>query len=412
MAEFISLLLASVLAQADAGGLPKPTAQFPVFDGHNDLAWVIREKFGNDLSKVDLRQTTALDTDIPKLRKGGIQTQFWSVYVPAEDPTLPTPAHAQLEQIDVALRFIEAHPDTFLFATEVADIAKAKATGKIASFLGMEGGHTIENSLALLRSFYALGVRSMTLTHNSTLDWADAALDVPRNRGLTLFGKEVVREMNRLGMIVDISHVSAQVMKDVLATTQSPALFTHSAAYALVPHPRNVPDDIFADIRRTRSVLMVTFVPAFVSKEAAADNLAERAALKGASNPKERKRREEAFRKKAGPRPRARLAQVVEHIVYLKEKLGTEFIGIGGDFYGAEPDQQVEGLEDASTYGNLFIALKEKGLTDDELMNISHRNAQRVLTEVERVAKQLRSERPASNVRIEDSVKSLKGVRP
>ena len=243
-------------------------------DGHNDLPWTLRETFESDLSRVDLRKRGAtVDTDIPRLREGRVSGQFWSVFIPSG---LPNPARTQLEQIELARRMIDAYPDTFLLATSAADVERARQQGKIASFLGMENGQALENSLGALRAFYALGVRYMTLTHGKNNDWADSATDTAAHGGLTAFGREVVREMNRLGMLVDISHVSPDVMRQVLDLSEAPVLFSHSSARALVDHRRNVPDDVLARMARNGGVVMVTFIPAFVSAETAAWGRASR----------------------------------------------------------------------------------------------------------------------------------------
>ena len=240
----------------------------PLVDTHNDLPWTLREVFASDLSRVDLRQRGAtVDTDIPRLRAGLVSAQFWSVYLPSG---LPNPARTQLEQIELARRMIDAYPDTFLFATRAADVERARQQGKIASFLGMENGQALENSLGALRAYFALGVRYMTLTHGKNTDWADSATDTPAHGGLTPFGREVVREMNRLGMLVDISHVSPDVMRQVLDVSDAPVIFSHSSARALVDHPRDVPDDVLARMASNGGVVNVTFIPAFVSAATAA----------------------------------------------------------------------------------------------------------------------------------------------
>lgn len=242
----------------------------PLIDGHNDLAWVIREdkRAPRDVEAYDLRQRTRGDTDLPRLRSGQVGAQFWSVFIPGESRDSGY-AKVQLEQIDIARRVVERYPEALSLATTASDVTAAFRNGRIGALLGMEGGHAIENSLGALRSYYRLGVRYMTLTHNVTLDWADAAMDVPRHNGLTPFGKDVVREMNRLGMIVDISHVTPKVMHDVLDVTEAPVMFSHSSAMALTGHPRNVPDDVLRRLGKNGGVVMVTFIPAFVSQPVA-----------------------------------------------------------------------------------------------------------------------------------------------
>src|SRR5205085_414089 len=238
-------------------------------DGHNDLPWAIREAKGmtRDVEAYDLRRRTPKHTDLERLRKGMLGGQFWSVYIPGEIRDSGY-ARVQLEQIDIARRIIAKYPDAFQLCPTALCIRQAFAAGRIGSFLGMEGGHAIENSLGALRAYYDLGARYMTLTHNVTLDWADAALDKPAHGGLTKFGQEVVREMNRLGMLVDLSHVSPGTMSDALDVTEAPVIFSHSASRALNDHPRNVPDSILARLKANGGVVMVTFVPAFVSPEA------------------------------------------------------------------------------------------------------------------------------------------------
>ncbi|HZA91331.1 MAG TPA: dipeptidase, partial [Gemmatimonadales bacterium] len=241
----------------------------PLIDGHNDLAWEIREAKGapRDVAAYNLRTHAPKHTDLARLAEGKVAAQFWSIYIPGEIKDTGY-AKVQLEQFDIARRMIARYPDRLALALTAADIERDFKRGRIASLLGMEGGHAIENSLGALRAYYDLGARYMTLTHNVTLDWADAALDTARHGGLTEFGKEVVREMNRLGMLVDLSHVSPAVMSDALGVTESPVIFSHSSARALTNHPRNVPDSILARLPRNGGVVMVTFVPAFVSPEA------------------------------------------------------------------------------------------------------------------------------------------------
>jgi membrane dipeptidase len=238
----------------------------PIVDGHNDLPWVIREKFGSDVEGYDISKHAEFDTDIPRLREGRIGTQFWSVYVPSSLTPLEAMT-AQLEQIDLARRMIGLYPDDLMLATSVADVEAARAQGKIASLLGMEGGHAIVNSLGALRSYYQLGVRYMTLTHFHGNDWADSATDVSRHEGITDFGREVVREMNRIGMMVDLSHVSTATMNDVLDIAEAPVIFSHSSARALTDHARNVPDDVLKRMKANGGVVMVTFIPQYVNDE-------------------------------------------------------------------------------------------------------------------------------------------------
>ena len=239
----------------------------PLIDGHNDLPWQYREKAALDLSKLDIRRPQpALHTDIPRLRRGGVGGQFWSVYVPATMQGKEA-VRATMEQIDIVYQMAARYPDTFEIAGTAADVERIFKAGKIASLIGMEGGHSIDNSLGALRMFYKLGARYMTLTHGANTPWADSATDKPEHHGLTPFGEAVVREMNRIGMLVDLSHTSPETMHAALRVTQSPVIFSHSSARAVNDHPRNVPDDVLAKIPANGGVVMVTFVPAFISAE-------------------------------------------------------------------------------------------------------------------------------------------------
>ena len=264
------LLLCGQLSEAqDAASLERANGLLkaaPIVDGHNDLPWVIREKFGNDVEGYDISVVAKFDTDIPRLRTGGVGAQFWSVWVPSSLGPFES-MRAQLEQIDIARRMIDTYPDDLMMANSVADIEEALEQSKIASMLGMEGGHTIGNSLGALRAYYDLGVRYMTLTHFNGHDWADSATDEVRHEGLTEFGREVVREMNRLGMLVDLSHVSPATMHDSLDVTEAPVIFSHSSAKALTAHARNVPDDVLKRMKANDGVVMVTFIPSFVNDE-------------------------------------------------------------------------------------------------------------------------------------------------
>src|SRR3954462_9135227 len=271
---FLLTMASSVAAQSSDTALEharKLLDSAPLIDGHNDLAWEIRESKDapRDVAAYDIRRTAPKQTDLPRLKEGKVAAQFWSIYIPGEIKDSGY-ARVQLEQFDIARRMIARYPDRLALALTADDIQRDFKRGRLASLLGMEGGHAMENSLGALRSYYELGARYMTLTHNVTLDWADAALDSVRHNGLTEFGREVVREMNRLGMLVDLSHVSPGTMSDVLDVAESPVIFSHSAARALTNHPRNVPDSILARLKKNGGVVMVTFVPAFVSPDAAA----------------------------------------------------------------------------------------------------------------------------------------------
>jgi membrane dipeptidase len=381
----------------------------PLIDGHNDLPWEIRESktAPRNVAAYDLRKRAPKHTDLGRLAAGKVGAQFWSIYVPGEIKDSGY-ARVQLEQFDIARRMIARYPDRLALALTADDIERNFKRGRIGSLLGMEGGHVIENSLGALRVYYALGARYMTLTHNVTLDWADAALDTARHQGLTEFGKEVVREMNRLGMLVDLSHVSPGVMSDALDVTESPVIFSHSSARALTNHPRNVPDSILARLPRNGGVVMVTFVPAFVSPDAAVwdtEAQRERERLKSTvSDTAERRRLEDEW-KAAHPQPRATLAQVADHIEHVRKVAGVDHVGIGSDFDGI--DTVPEGLEDVSMFPNLFAELIRRGWSDADLKKLAGGNILRVLRAAEATAARLQKSRPPSTKTIEE----LDGLR-
>lgn len=370
----------------------------PLIDGHNDLAYVIREnkQAPRDVEAYDLRKRTTGDTDLQRLRNGHVGAQFWSVFIPGDIKDSGY-AKVQLEQVDIARRMIERYPDALTLATTASDVTAAFRNGKIGSLLGMEGGHAIENSLGALRSYYRLGVRYMTLTHNVTLDWADAAMDVPRHNGLTPFGREVVREMNRLGMIVDISHVTPKVMHDVLDVAEAPVMFSHSSAKALTDHPRNVPDDVLRRLARNGGVVMVTFIPAFVSQPVAnwESRLAE---LTRAKTPAEATRIRAEFAS-ANPKPVATLMDVADHIDYVRKTAGVSHVGIGSDFWG-DPEMPT-GLEDASRFPYLFAELIRRGWSDADLVKLAGGNMLRVMRGAEVAAARIQRQRPASTATFE-----------
>jgi membrane dipeptidase len=362
----------------------------PLIDGHNDLPWAIRRRFGSDLESVNLAAPVAeTQTDLPRLRRGGVGAQFWSVYVPS---TLIADAAvtATLEQIDLALRMIRAYPDDLELALTAADAERIFAAGKIASLLGAEGGHCIAGSLGVLRMLHALGVRYMTLTHNHNVPWADSATDEPQARGLTSFGEEVVAEMQRLGMLVDLSHVSADTARAAMRVARAPVIFSHSSARALCDHPRNVPDDVLRDLAANGGVCMVTFVPEFVSAECRAWDL-ELAA--------EMERRGIDYKDLSGrvqvrkdllarhPLPPVTLEQVANHIDHIRAVAGVDHIGIGGDYDGTE--RQPEGLADVSGYPRLFAELLRRGWTDKDCAALAGGNILRVLRDAESAARDL-----------------------
>jgi membrane dipeptidase len=375
----------------------------PLIDGHNDLPWEIRESktAPRDVAAYDIRRTAPKQTDLPRMKEGRVAAQFWSIYIPGEIKDSGY-ARVQLEQFDIARRMIARYPDRLALALTADDIERDFKRGKIASLLGMEGGHAIENSLGALRSYYALGARYMTLTHNVTLDWADAALDTARHDGLTEFGREVVREMNRLGMLVDLSHVSPGVMSDALDVAEAPVIFSHSSARALTNHPRNVPDSILTRLKKNGGVVMVTFVPAFVSPEAAAwdfDAQRESNRLKATvSDTAERQRLQDEW-KAAHPQPRATLSQVADHIEHVRDVAGVDHVGIGSDFDGIETVP--EGLEDSSKFPQLFAELIRRGWSDADLKKLAGENLLRALHAAEATAARLQKIRQPSTKTIE-----------
>jgi membrane dipeptidase len=356
----------------------------PLVDGHNDLAWEIREKFGSDLRRVDLAAPVAgTHTDLPRLRCGGVGAQFWSVYVPG---TLPGDAAvtATLEQIDLVHRMIDAHPDDLELALTADDVESAFSRGRIASLLGAEGGHSIANSLGVLRMLHRLGVRYLTLTHNVNVPWADSATDAPVAGGLTAFGREVVREMQRLGMLVDLSHVSADTARDVLQIAEAPVVFSHSSARAVCDHPRNVPDDVLRRLAAGGGVCMVTFVPDFVSPQRRAWNLALTAQMvRRGLDPTGPGRRAVAAAQHLAdrPPPRATLAQVADHIDHVRTVAGVDHVGIGGDFDGT--DELPDGLADVTCYPALIAELLARGWDEDECVKLIGGNVLRAFRAAE-----------------------------
>jgi membrane dipeptidase len=412
--KYFALLAAASLAACTPSSIQTPTPvsdpflaralnvlrTTPLIDGHNDLPWEIRTNKGAEynVDLYDLRVHSRGMTDIDRLRAGHAGAQFWSVYIPG-DLTGMTMARAQAEQIDIAKRIIAKYPDVFVEARSAADIRRAFADKKIGSLIGMEGGHAIENSLALLRMDYDLGARYMTLTHNVTLDWADAALGAQTHGGLTAFGKEVVREMNRLGMLVDLSHVSPATMSDALDVSEAPVIFSHSAARALVDHARNVPDSILRRLPANGGVVMVTFVPGFVSPEfhdfeTRAD--AYRATLKGDSAVIRAGMQEWS---RTNPRPKATLAQVADHIEHVRKIAGPDHVGIGSDFDGITATP--EGLEDVSKFPALFAELARRGWSDADLRKLAGENILRAFERAEAVAAGLQKTRGPSIASIE-----------
>jgi membrane dipeptidase len=371
-------------------------AQHPVFDGHNDLAWALRKQVNYDLDARDISTPQpTLHTDIARLRAGGVGAQFFSVYVPGNMPG-SSAVTATLEQIDCVLRIVERYPYTFAFARTAAEVRAAIAAGRIAALLGAEGGHSIDNSLGTLRMLRKLGVAYMTLTHNHNVPWADSATDEPSNNGLNDFGLQVVAEMNRIGMLVDISHVAPATMRDAIATSAAPVIFSHSSCRALCDHVRDAPDDVLTSLAGNGGVLMVTFVPSFVSQECADHDAAGKAeAVRLGLVPETvysldvpdqdpDALAELARWRAANPEPTATLAQVADHVEHAREVAGIDRIGLGGDYDGVEG--LPVGLEDVSTYPALLAELADRGWSDADLAALTSENILRVLQTAEDVA--------------------------
>lgn len=390
----------------------KVLADMPVIDGHNDLPWEMRDRFSSNVDAIDLRQNTAqlpkrpgapadeaaLMTDIPRLRAGGVGAQFWSVWVPVDSKDA-TAVQMTLEQIDLVKRLAARYPADLEMAYTAADIVRIEKTHRVASLIGIEGGHQINNSLGTLRQMYDLGARYMTLTHSMNTAWADAATDMPVHNGLTAFGRAVVSEMNRLGMLVDLSHVSSKTMQDALAVTRAPVIFSHSGARGLIDHPRDVPDDVLQLVAKNRGVVMVNFFPGYVS-EARARWDAEVAAEKAreASPPftglfiGQPDRAKAALEQwlSAHPKPTVTLAMVADHIEYVARMAGKDCVGLGSDFDGI-PDTP-EGLDGVDKYPALLAELARRGWSHDDLVKVSGGNLLRVMREAESVARSLRGE--------------------
>ena len=374
-------------------------ARAPLFDGHNDLAWTIRidKNARGDVVAYDLtRVHPERDTDIPRLREGRVGAQFWAAFQPTN---APHPALATLEQIDLIRRIEAAHPQAFLPARRAADFARARRAGKIACYIVVEGGVGLENALAPLRVWQAAGVRMLILCHNETLDWVDSATDAPRCGGLNAFGRAVVGECNRLGVIVDGAHVSHDGIRRIIEVSAAPILLSHSNAFALCDHPRNAPDDVLRALKDKGGVAMATFVPGFVS-QAVRDWLKASRDAYGkqplGADPKAQLAELEARR---GPAPRATLAEVADQIVYLVETVGVDGVGIGSDFFGGP---QPLGLEHVGRFPFLFAELIRRGFSERDLAKIASRNVLRVMREVERVGERLGASREPAIGRIED----------
>jgi membrane dipeptidase len=411
----LSAVAVLAIASVRAGERPAPADELleraralnraaPLVDGHNDYPWAVREKAPSlDLAAVDIggAQPQTM-TDIPRLRSGGVGAQFWSVYVPA---SLQGQAAIRtvLEQIDLVHRMVARYPHAFEMARSAADVERIATAGRIASMPGMEGGHAIDSSLGTLRMMHALGARYMTLTHGDNVPWADAATDTPRLGGLSKFGEEVVLEMNRLGMLVDLSHVSPDTMADALRVSRAPVIFSHSSARAICDHPRNVPDGVLKQMKANGGVVMVTFVPGFVAPEGGRRyplQMEERRRLRSA-HPGDAAAVEAGMQAwyKEHPDPVATLAMVADHIDHIRQVAGIDHIGIGSDFDGIQSTPV--GLEDVSKYPALTAELLRRGYSDGDVKKVLGQNVLRVMRDAERVALGLQQERRPSTATIE-----------
>ena len=388
---------------ADQQRARKLLSRVPLIDGHNDLPYALRYFGAMDLAQVDLAApVSCTHTDLPRMAAGGLGGQFWSVYVPA---TLAGEAAVAttLEQIDLVHRMVRRYPDRLELAVTAADVQRIFAAGRVASLIGAEGGHSIASSMGVLRTMYALGVRYLTLTHNNNVPWADSATDEPQAGGLTEFGRAVVGEMQRLGMLVDLSHVSPGTMRDALDVAEAPVMFSHSSARALCDHPRNVPDDVLARLAGNGGLCMVTFVPEFVSPECAAWAARLTADMRERGlDPRDIDAREQLGQERAAadPRPTATLAQVAAHIEHVREVAGIEHVGLGGDFDGTF--QLPDGLVDVSCYPALLAELLSRGWTEDDCARLAGGNLLRVLRAAEDAARVLAGRRAPCTARIED----------
>jgi membrane dipeptidase len=419
------LLLAFLPAFASAASASERTAarvdavltKTPVVDGHNDLPWEIRERFGGDLSKVDLGSDTAklappagapaLMTDIPRLRAGHVGAQFWSVWIPVTT-TGPAAVQTTVEQIDLVKAIAARWPRDFAMAYSVADIRKAEREGKVASLIGVEGGHQINDSLAVLREYYDLGARYMSLTHATNTAWADSATDAPAHNGLTPFGKAVVREMNRIGMLVDLSHVSEATMRAALEVARAPVIYSHSSARAIVDHPRDVPDDVLRLVAANGGVVMVNFAPGYVSEARRrwdAEFAAEKARLNSPpfgglyiGDPERAKAELEKW-KAEHPAPVVGVKDVADHVQHIRDVAGVDHVGIGSDFDGIP--EAPSGLDGVDKYPALFAELARREWSDADLSKLAGANLLRVMEGAEAVAARLRATELPAQVTIE-----------
>jgi membrane dipeptidase len=423
-AVLISCAVAAYASAADAAGpdyrarVLRVLEQTPLIDGHNDLAWEIRDRYKSRLAGIDLKTDTSklpappdmapLMTDIVRLRAGHVGGQFWSVWVPV-DVKGPEAVEMTLEQIDLVKRMAARYPADLEIAYTAADVRRIHRAGKIASLIGIEGGHQIDNSLAVLRQMYDLGARYMTLTHSRNTGWADSATDAPRHHGLTPFGEEVVREMNRLGMLVDLSHVSPDTMRAALRVSTAPVIFSHSSARSLVDHPRDVPDDVLKLVAANGGVVMVNFATGYVSDAVNrwdADRAAERARYDSPPfgglyiGQPDRAKAALAAWEREHPKPEATLAQVADHIEHIRQVAGVDHVGLGSDFDGIP--ETPRGLEGVDKYPDLLVELMRRGWSDGDVAKVAGANVLRVMADCEHVAARLRSQQ-ASEVVFEAS---------
>lgn len=356
-----------------------------LWDGHNDLPWELRRRGDSSFANFDLsRRSPTLHTDIPRIREGGLKAQFWSVYIPSEHPS---PARTVVEQIDIVHRMIEKYPETFALALSAEDVERATRDGKVASLIGIEGGVAIENNLALLRAFHRLGARYMTLTHNKTLDWADAATDKPQSDGLSPFGERVVREMNRLGMLVDLSHVAPSTMTDALRVSKAPVIFSHSSARALCDVPRNVPDEVLKMLPKNGGVVMVNFYSGFLVPGARAKINAKTEELKARHGDKDEEERAFQTWMKTAVEARGTVATAVDHIEHIIKVAGVDHVGLGSDFDGI--NMWPVGLEDVSDFPRITEELLRRGHSEGDVHKVLGGNALRAFRQAGEAARAL-----------------------
>ncbi len=404
---FLSAPFAGAEVDPDVALVQEVLAATPLIDGHNDAPWAIRDRWSNQLEAFDFNDTVTIDTpmhtDLKRLREGGVGAQFWSVWVPT-DLDGGDAVTAVIEQIDLVHRLVDRYSGDLEMALTAADIRRIHSEGKIASLIGVEGGHSIDNSMAVLRALYSLGARYMTLTHWQNVDWCDAATDAPEHDGLSAFGGAVVGEMNRLGMMVDLSHVSAEVMRQVLEISKAPIIFSHSDAFALNPHPRNVPDEVLREVAENGGVVMVNFGAYFLSKshtERWASLKGERERLKSLylGDP-DRVDKEMDVWMDAHPIPKVGLSVLADHVEHIRRVAGIDHVGLGSDYDGirALPDQ----MGDVTGYPRLLVELAHRGWNREELTKLVGENFLRVMTEVERVGAELQKTEPPEEMWFEN----------